>query len=430
MFHQKHKAMKTLVTKFLILSMTALLLVGVWPATAQNNDSYIAISGVVKDSNSKETLPFSSITAVGSNVATVANSEGEFTIKIPLSDTAAFFEISHLGYVNRKFRAADIKPSDKIFYLDPYAVALQPVVIKPENGRSLILEALDKVKDNYSSQPNAMKAFYREYVRENRDYLSISEALVDIYKAPYTSGIDDDRVKIEKARKGTNIKKADTLAVKLEGGPKVMLMLDIVANPDVILSRESLEDYHLEVVDMVNIDNELNYVVQFTPTVILPYPLYIGKVYISKESKAITMLEFHMDLSDELKASQQFIRKKPMGLVFTPSVANYRVTYKLQDGKYYLNYVRSEIKFKCDWKKKWFKNNYTVVAEMAITDRSTNNVVKFPLKESFKSSDVFADKIGSFFEPDYWGANNTIEPEESIEAALKKFNRQAKRSQK
>ncbi|HUX53969.1 MAG TPA: hypothetical protein VMV56_06125, partial [Williamwhitmania sp.] len=234
----------------------------------------------------------------------------------------------------------------------------------------------------------------------------------------------------EKARKGTNIKKADTLAVKLEGGPKVMLMLDIVANPDVILSRESLEDYHLEVVDMVNIDNELNYVVQFTPTVILPYPLYIGKVYISKESKAITMLEFHMDLSDELKASQQFIRKKPMGLVFTPSVANYRVTYKLQDGKYYLNYVRSEIKFKCDWKKKWFKNNYTVVAEMAITDRSTNNVVKFPLKESFKSSDVFADKIGSFFEPDYWGANNTIEPEESIEAALKKFNRQAKRSQK
>lgn len=144
---------------------------------------------------------------------------------------------------------------------------------------------------------------------------------------------------------------------------------------------------------------------------------------------AITMVEFKMDMSDESKASLQFIRKKPTGLVFTPTSATYRVTYKLQDGKYYLNYVRSEIKFKCDWKKKWFKNNYTIVAEMAITDRSDKNVVKFPYKESFKSSDVFADKIESFFDSDYWGAYNYIEPEESIESALKKFDRQFKRRQ-
>ena len=119
-----------------------------------------------------------------------------------------------------------------------------------------------------------------------------------------------------------------------------------------------------------------------------------------------------------------------MSLVFTPTSATYRITYKQQNGKYYLNYVRSELKFKCDWKKKWFKNNYTIVAEMAITDRSTDNVVKFPIKESFKSTDVFTDKITSFFDNDYWGAYNFIEPEESIESAIKKFDKQFKRMQK
>ncbi len=421
--------MKALVTKVLILSMAVLLLVGIQPVVAQNATDYIAISGVVKDSNSKDKLPFASITVVGLNVATVANSEGEFTIKIPTSATAEFFEISHLGYVNRKFRIADIKESDKDYFLDPYAVALQPVIVKPESGRALILEALDKVKDNYSTEPNAMVAFYREYVKQRRDYLSISEAVVDIYKSSYTSGFDGDRVKIYKARKGSNVKKVDTLAVKLEGGPSTMLLLDIVKNPDVFLTRESLDYYNYTVDGMVNIDNEMNYVVSFTPRVILSFPLYIGKFYISKNSMAITMVEFKMDMSDESKASLQFIRKKPTGLVFTPTSATYRVTYKLQDGKYYLNYVRSEIKFKCDWKKKWFKNNYTIVAEMAITDRSDKNVVKFPYKESFKSSDVFADKIESFFDSDYWGAYNYIEPEESIESALKKFDRQFKRRQ-
>jgi len=201
-------------------------------------------------------------------------------------------------------------------------------------------------------------------------------------------------------------------------------LLDVVKNPDVLLSQESLDSYHFEVTDMVNIDNDLNYVVSFTPRVILPYPLYIGKLYISKERKAISMITFTMDMSDMNKASQQFIRKKPYGLIFTPTSATYMVTYKQFDGKYYLNYTRSEIKFRCDWKKRWFKNNYTVVSEQAVTDRSSVNVVKFQSKDAFKSTEIFADRVHAYFNGDFWGDQNVIEPEESIQDAIKKFNKQ------
>jgi hypothetical protein len=142
------------------------------------------------------------------------------------------------------------------------------------------------------------------------------------------------------------------------------------------------------------------------------------------------MITFSMDLSDMEKASQQFIRKKPFGLIFTPTSATYMVTYKMYDGSYYLNYMRSELKFRCDWKKRWFKNNYTVVSEQVITDRSTDNVLKFNNKVAFKSHEIFADKAQAYFNGDFWGDQNVIEPEESIQDAIKKFNKQYLKQQK
>jgi len=112
-----------------------------------------------------------------------------------------------------------------------------------------------------------------------------------------------------------------------------------------------------------------------------------------------------------------------MGLIFLPTSTSYLVTYKEQKGKYYLNYVRVDLKFRCDWKKRLFKNYYTVMSEVAITDRREDNIVKFANQEVFKSSMVFADKVQNFSDPDFWGGSNIIEPEESIENAIKKLSK-------
>ena len=422
--------MKALMNKLVGIGMIFMLFLGASTAYGQDAAAFVTISGVVKDSKTKDRLPFANISISGSHIGTVANSEGEFSLKVLASQNAESFEVSHIGYVNKKFSVSESSGKEIVCFVDPYSVTIDAVVITPTDARALVEEAVRNVKNNYSDVPNAMVAFYREYIKQRRDYLSISEALVDVYKAPYGYSLDNDRVKINKARKGNNVKKADTLAIKLQGGPSVMLLLDIVKNPDVLLTQESLDCYNYEVSDMVNIDNDLNYVVSFTPRTILPYPLYIGKIYISKEHKAISMITFNMDMSDMDKASQQFIRKKPFGLIFTPASATYMVTYKLYDGKYYLNYTRSEIKFRCDWKKRWFKNDYTVVSEQAITDRSADNVLKFQNKEAFKSNEVFADKVQAYFNGDFWGDQNVIQPEESIQDAIKKFNKQYLKKQK
>jgi hypothetical protein len=419
--------MKTFIKRLTSMCMIAFLAAFFSYSYAQTNATYYTVNGVIKDSKTKQKVVFASISVPGTNIGTVSNSDGEFSLKVLKTLNASEFEISHLGYINKKFKIVESSTENQIFLLDPYSVELQELVVKPADPRSIVVRAMSNVQDNYSGIPNLLTGFYRETIKQRRDYIAISEAIIDIYKAPYDQTFDSDRVKIFKGRKSSNVKKADTLTVKLVGGPNISLLLDIVKNPDVLLSKDNIDYYKYEFLDLVNIDGKMNYVISFKPVVTLDYPLYYGKLFISVDKLAITMAEFSLDLGDELKAAQNFVKKKPMGLRFIPTNTSYLVTYKEQDGKYYLNYVRNEVKFSCDWKRRIFKNTYTVMSEMAITERKSENVEKFTTKESFKQYTILSDKVQDYFDENYWGEYNTIVPDESIQSAIVKFNKRLKK---
>lgn len=65
---------------------------------------------------------------------------------------------------------------------------------------------------------------------------------------------------------------------------------------------------------------------------------------------------------------------------------------------------------------------------MAITERSTQNVERFTLRESFSRRNILSDMVPVYFEDDFWGEYNYIEPEEAIESAIEKLNRQIQSS--
>jgi hypothetical protein len=57
--------------------------------------------------------------------------------------------------------------------------------------------------------------------------------------------------------------------------------------------------------------------------------------------------------------------------------------------------------------------------EMAVTDRDNENVTKIPMKESLKSNEVFTDKVTSFEDDNFWEITIPLNPDESIEVAIK-----------
>jgi hypothetical protein len=416
--------MKT-IAKNLIPVVMMLLLLATCSGTMAQSD-YVTISGQLKDAKTGEKISYATITVPNTGIGTVSNSDGEFILKVNTSLNAEYFEVSHLGYATAKFRISDAIGRDKTFTLDVQPIQLNEISISSKDAREIVEQALKNIKKNYSETPNMMTGFYREYIKQRRDYLSISEAVVDIRKAAYQT-IQTDQVKIFKGRKGSNVKKADTLMVKLQGGPNVLMLLDIIENPNISIGLNNLDNYRFSIASVVTIDDKLNWVINFAPDVVKDNPLYVGKLYVSQDNYAITRAEFSLDLSDEDKASQLFVQKKPAGLVFMPTSTNYLVTYKEQNGKYYLNYVRIDLKFTCDWKRKLFKNNYSVMSEMAITDRSENNIVRFTNQEVFRADQVFTERVQDFTDADFWGSNNIIEPEQSIENAIKKLSKTMKK---
>ncbi len=102
------------------------------------------------------------------------------------------------------------------------------------------------------------------------------------------------------------------------------------------------------------------------------------------ETYRITEAEFGFNLSDKEEAASIFIRKKPLGMEVTPEVATYRTKYREQNGKWYFAYSRAEVKFKVTGRRNFFNTYYTTMSEIAVTDRTDQEVIKFAGKDKMR----------------------------------------------
>lgn len=417
--------MKALGKQTMGLLLIMLLIGSFSPISAQDDSDYITVSGVVKDKQSKKRLEYVNISIPGSNTGTITNSDGEFSIKIKDVEAAKQVEVSHIGYFNYLIPVAGQNVSDLSVQLIPNANVLDEVVVRARDPRYIVEEAISKIALNYSPKSNRLTGFYRETAQKGRRYINISEAVIDIYKTPYSENVERDRVQVFKGRKLLSQKTNDTLVVKLLGGPTLSVYIDMVKNPDILLDPATLPYYSFRMEEATTIDNRLHYVISFQPQAILPYALYYGKLYIDKERLSFSRAEFSLNMDDRSKATEAILKKKPFGLVFKPVEVSFLVTYKQRGNISYLSYIRNEVRFKCDWKKKLFSTNYSILSEMVVTDGKEQDTT-IPYKASFKQNQSLSDKVVDFMDEDFWGSYNIIEPTESLETAVFKLKKQQK----
>lgn len=385
------------------------------------------ISGKVVDNKTDNPVIFTNVYLVSTNIGTVTNSEGEFIIKIPKDMKNAKIGFSNVGYKNHEVLVSDLQEEGNVIKLTTAAIPIAEVQIRSNDPLELLRAALKRVNENYYTDPEKMTAFYRETIKENRNYVAISEAVLDIYKAPYDREIEQDRVKIFKGRKSQDVKKMDTVIFKLQGGPTTMVLLDVVKNPNILIAEDMFEYYDYKLVGILNIDDRQNYVIEFDQKVNVDYPLYSGKIFLDVNNLAITGLEFNLSERGIDKAANVLVRKKPLTMKVEPLGAYYLVNYREEDGSWYLNHVRTELVIKCKWKKRLFNKTFTAMSEMAVTDKSRENVIKPKVKEVTKPTDVFVENVSYLYDENFWGDFNYIKPEESIEDAVEKINKKMRR---
>jgi len=385
---------------------------------------YTVYTGMVIDAESGDPLPFATVEGVGGTIATVTNIEGEFILKVPENTSIQSIKITYVGYKNMtadimKYRNLDNTP----IRLQPTSVNLQEVTIRAEDATPLIGEILNNINENYSNDDMMMTAFYREAIKKRRNYVSISEAVVDIYKAAYANDFKYDQVKLIQGRKSADVEKMDTLLFKVQGGPVTTLLLDVVKNPYLLLSEKYEKVYNFFITGVISLNDRLHYIISFNQKPYVTTPFYSGKLYVDMEKLAISEAEFELNMENEVEVAEMFIRKKPIGVNVIPEKAAYRSKYIIEDGKWYFSYARAEVKFDVKWDRKLFKTQYYTMSEIAITDRGERAPERIPMKERFKKSQVLDELVYVFFDPDFWGSYNVIEPDQSIEDAIEKLNR-------
>jgi hypothetical protein len=412
---------------FFILVLTPATAVGMnYLPTTGNNDSenFTEYKGKIVDKKSGTSLPFASLVVAGVNISTISNSEGEFSLKIPSGIINPKITVSFIGFRNKTVTIADLKTDKSRIELEPTAIELPELNVISKDAELLMKAVLDKKGENYFNSQTLMTAFYRETIKKNRSYVSLSEAVVEIGKQPYTS-LKPDAAKLYKARKKADYSKLDTLVFKLQGGPFNSLYLDIMKNPDYLFTDNIFANYEFTFDRSTHADNKLIYVIDFKQRPTKTEQMYFGKLYIDAQSLALKSAVFSLNITDKDAAAQLFIMKKPFNARVYPTETKYRIDYLEKDGKWYYSYSRIELGLKVIWKKRLFNTNYFSTVEMAVTDwgkGAESNSLDF--KQKLRPSVIISDEASGFADHQFWGEYNVIEPEKSIDSAIKKIQKQ------
>jgi hypothetical protein len=383
-------------------------------------NNQIIVTGKIIEQNNRKPVPFANICLVGRSLGSVSNMNGEFIIKVPGNMKKDSLGISCIGF--KTFIEPLEKVHDqKIFELETEYIPIQEVIIRKTEPLYLIKSAIKKIPDNYDINPSILTSFYRETIEHGSKYLSITESVLQTYKAGYSKHDEDDQIKILKGRKSQNIDSKDSLMVKIKAGLSTTILLDIIKNPADFLREEYFSYYDYQLADIISDNNRETYVINFRQKEAIDEPLYFGKIYIDVNSLAIKNLEFSLEKNGIEKTGDRFVIKKPRWLIVKPVKANYRVSYREFGHKYYLNLIRCETGFRMRYRKQLFSSLYDSKIEMVVTDIDTSDVKRFRFRDIAKPETIFTDLLKEKPEV-FWENYNYIKPEEPLEEALDKIS--------
>jgi hypothetical protein len=265
-----------------------------------------------------------------------------------------------------------------------------------------------------------MTAYFREYVQKDDNFVTFSEAVIGIDKGPYTNFLKLDNVQVIRGRKMENISPEDSVLLKIQSGVNSSLQLDLIKNLPDFLSSEFEDEYQYEFRNMVSYKNQYVYHLGFKPGENFNTSQYRGDLYMNKKDFSLLSAEFEVDPRDLRKNPERFLIRKSRSIRIKPLKASYKVEYRPTAGEYHLSVVKAEVKFRIRKKGEWIGSQYNIVLELAVTEVDPGARTRIPRKQRLRPNSVLSEEEFTY-DPEFWGNYDIIEPEASLQSALKKM---------
>ena len=380
----------------------------------------IFFRGRVIDYKEKDVLPFVSISLRTATLSTISNTDGDFELKIPGAMILDTVVVSCMGYRQFKIAVADIQDEPTTIYLQPASYQLQEIKVVYISEQEILRRLYDKIGINYPGNTEIMTSFYREVLRQDDDYIDVAEAVVDISKAAYDNEYAEDKVRFIKGRKSLNVKPAQLVDFKIQGGPYYITKLDVVKTLDSFLDPEYAPFYKFNLDEVIEHDDRSTYVISFKPKDKGDEVVYQGKLYVDMSTFALVKAEFGLSRTGLKEAAHSLIQKKPRDLIVRPVKVLYQVNYRRSGLNWHLSNAMASISFKVKSKTERINSEFHSVSELLVTDFKKEEGVRFKRNELFSSQDIFTEMVTNY-DKDFWDDYNIIMPSEDLREALKKY---------
>ena len=376
------------------------------------------ITGIITDSESGEPLPFATIGIVRTGRGTVTNNNGEFGLKITRDCITDSLSVSYLGYFSRKIPVCQALGNNFNIRMTREYISIPEIIIRNQVPQEIIRKAYYAIQENYGTTPALMTAFYREAVLKKTDLQIYSEAVLQIFKSSYTGSLQTDQIKIIRSRKVENLGLKDTLTIRLKAGLSSCLMLDGARNTFDFLFPGNYAQYDYRMTDIVTVDDESAYVIEFAQKPTVDIPLYKGSLYINSSNYAIVQAEFEINPEHISKSREDFVSTQTHGYSIWPASVKYSVSYRKIGDRYFLNHARGDLGFSAKQSRRLFNSSFDVFFELAVTDIRLEKVTRFDRDEVAPVHSIFSKTITSY-DPGFWGDQDFLKPEENLLQALR-----------
>lgn len=378
---------------------------------------YFFLSGKIVDSKKQDPIKYASISLLNKPIGTISNMDGNFLLKIHPDFIRDTIVVSCMGFVQILMPAYKMLDED-VITMYPFSIKLKEVKVVATTPKKLLENIRENLSKNYSNNPKLMTAFYRETIKQDDDYINVSEAVIEILKAPYNNSTRSDLVRIIKGRRSPDVKPFQWLNFKLQGGPFTITKLDIVKTVETFFDAEfqHLYDYNIKNVIFYN-DNPV-YVLEFKPIGDFNENGFAGEMFVHRETFAIVHVSFRYTKNGLKNAEKEMIKKKPKGVKAKPIYTNYETNYQQYNGKWHLANVKASVKFKVRSRNDRINSEYYSVSDLLITDIHDTELKRFDRDESFTQRDIFVEMIDNY-DSGFWENYNIIRPDEDLQNAFK-----------
>ena len=378
---------------------------------------YFFISARIIDDKKGDPITYASVSILRKPIGTITNTDGDFLLKIHPDNIRDTIIISSMGFEQILLPAYELLDEDLIV-MNTFSIRIKEVKVTAINPLQMLANIRDNLSVNYPEDSRLMTAFYRETVRQDGNYISVSEAVIEILKSPYDN-IRNDVVRLLKGRRSPDVQPFQWLNFKLQGGPFTITKLDAVKTMETFLDEKYQFLYSYNISKVIWYNENPVYVLAFKPLSDSADEGFAGEIYVHRETFAIVHIDFHLNKNGLKQAENILVKKKPKGVKAKPTYVHYSVNYQYINGKWQLSNARASVKFKVKSKRDRLNSEYHSVSDLLITDIHNTELKRFAREEALNQRDIFVEMIGEY-DPWFWENYNIIQPGEDLQNAFKK----------